>query len=95
MLENILTYAQHYKSLLEMELPPTAPPLSPPLHPSEVPLCCVSYDPLTERHRPLSSLPPICQLENPERTKAMIQHLSHCNLLSRSLPPLPPSPLLQ
>jgi hypothetical protein len=45
--------------------------------------CCLSYDPFTEKHSPDLSAPAICQLENPKRTKSIIQFLTDQNLLFR------------
>lgn len=46
-------------------------------------ICCVSFDPFTDKHRPSMNIPPIGRLENPERTKSIIDHCSECNLLYR------------
>lgn len=86
LLEDILNFAQHYKSLLDTDprSEEALSPRDPPTVEAVAVTCCICYDPLTERHRPLTNLPPICQLENPERTKALVQHLTDLNLLYRS-----------
>lgn len=76
LLDNILQHVQDLKH------PPANPTSMSELSLSTT-ICCTSFDPLTDRHRPNMNLPPICQLERPERTKSIIELLSERNILYR------------